>query len=74
MITTQEKSEQLAFYYENLLAPFIADKEVLHKKAVDCALICCNEVLGYMGSDRGYSFWSDVKYSLQTKVNTNLKE
>ena len=29
--------------------------------AKQCALICCNEVLGYMGADRGYEFWTEVK-------------
>ena len=26
-----------------------------------CALITVNEVLGYMGADRGYTFWEEVK-------------
>lgn len=33
--------------------------------AKDCALICCNEVLGYMGADRGYSFWVEVKQEIE---------
>ncbi len=30
-------------------------------RAKQCALISCNEVLGYMGADRGYEFWQEVK-------------
>jgi hypothetical protein len=29
------------------------------------AINCCNEVLGHMGADRGYSFWVDVKTELE---------
>ena len=32
--------------------------------AKQCALICCDEVLGYMGADRGYEFWTEVKEEL----------
>jgi hypothetical protein len=33
--------------------------------AKDCALICCNEVLGYMGADRGYEYWQKVKQEIE---------
>jgi hypothetical protein len=33
--------------------------------AKQCALICCNEVLGDMGADRGYTFWSEVKLEIE---------
>jgi hypothetical protein len=29
------------------------------------AIQCCNEVLGYMGADRGYSFWVEVKQEIE---------
>jgi len=32
--------------------------------AKQCALIACNEVLGYMGADRGYEFWMAVKLEI----------
>ena len=38
------------------------------KQAKECALICCNEVLGYMGADRGYMFWLEVKQEVE-KLN-----
>lgn len=33
--------------------------------AKQCALIACNEVLGYMGADRGYEFWVEVKEEIE---------
>jgi hypothetical protein len=35
------------------------------EEAKKCALICCDEVLGYMGADRGYQFWSEVKQEIE---------
>ena len=28
-------------------------------------LVTCNEVLGYMGADRGYAFWTEVKQEVE---------
>jgi len=28
------------------------------------AIECCNEVLSDMGADRGYAFWSEVKFQI----------
>jgi hypothetical protein len=33
--------------------------------AKESALITCNEVLGYMGADRGYEFWTEVKQEIE---------
>ena len=33
--------------------------------AKQCALITCNEVLGYMGADRGYNYWTEVKQEIE---------
>jgi hypothetical protein len=35
------------------------------ENAKECALITCNEVLGYMGADRGYEFWTKVKQEIE---------
>ena len=32
--------------------------------SVELAIKCCDEVLGYMGADRGYLFWTEVKEEL----------
>jgi hypothetical protein len=34
-------------------------------RAKQCALITCNKVLGYMGADRGYSYWQSVKTEIE---------
>jgi hypothetical protein len=36
-----------------------------HDSAKECALICCSEVLGYMGADRGYQYWTEVKQEIE---------
>jgi hypothetical protein len=30
-----------------------------------CALVCCDEVLGHMGADRGVEFWQEVKKEIE---------
>lgn len=35
------------------------------KNVKECALICCDEVLGYMGADRGTEFWIEVKQEIE---------
>jgi len=30
-----------------------------------CALIAVEEILGHMGADRGYKFWTEVKQELE---------
>lgn len=36
-------------------------------KDVNLAIACCNEVLGYMGADRGTIFWTEVLNILKNK-------
>jgi hypothetical protein len=63
MITPKEKAEKLVLTYLKLQEP---NYNWFHKGlAKQCALICCDEVLGDMGADRGYEFWSQVKDELQ---------
>ena len=35
------------------------------KLAKQCALIAVNEILGYMGADRGIEFWQEVKIEIE---------
>ena len=35
------------------------------RHAIQCALICCNNILGYMGADRGIEFWQAVKKEIE---------
>jgi hypothetical protein len=63
MITPKEKAEKLVLTYLKLQEP---NYNWFHNGlAKQCALICCDEVLGDMGADRGYEFWSQVKDELQ---------
>ena len=68
MITSKEKADELVdkMYYIGRYD----DKEdynpaMAWDRAKQCALICCNEVLGYMGADRGYEFWTNVKQEIE---------
>ena len=64
MITPKEKAEELVLKY--LRIDNNNTKEWFNKNmAKQCALICCNEVLGYMGADRGYEFWTNVKQEIE---------
>lgn len=57
MMTPKEKAAYLILKYMSK----VINKHV----AKECALVCCDEVLGDMGADRGYSFWVEVKEEIQ---------
>ena len=60
-MTPKEKATELYVKYYNLIeSPY--EK---HNRTKQCALITCNEVLGYMGADRGYEFWTEVKIEIE---------
>jgi len=67
-MTPQEKATKLISMNE-----IIVLAETGHKLPVDerkgiakrQAIETCNEVLGYMGADRGHSFWIEVKQELE---------
>jgi hypothetical protein len=65
-MTPQEKALELFSIYRFALslpgAPLGEEKDNVAKQ---CALIACNEVLGYMGADRGYEFWTEVKKEIE---------
>lgn len=50
--------------------------ELSHEKnyitAKDIAINICNEVLGYMGADRGTEWWSNVREILKTSNHKDL--
>ena len=60
MITAQDKAQEL---YTKAYSRWCF--ELSHEKnyitAKDISTSTCNEVLGYMGADRGYEFWTEVK-------------
>lgn len=62
-MTPKEKAKELVLKY---LKIDNNTKKWFNKNiAKQCALICCDEVLGYMGADRGYSFWTEVKQEIE---------
>ncbi len=50
--------------------------ELSHEKnyltAKDIALYICREVMGDMGADRGYEFWSEVKTIIEKSNHNEL--
>lgn len=60
-MTAEEKAIELVnkFYQE------IADSSYFEDNSKQCALIAVDEVLGYMGSDRGTEFWQQVKIEIE---------
>lgn len=63
--TAKEKAQELVNrFLENMPNPNTTNAAV-YVIAKECALICCSEVLGYMGADRGYSFWIEVKQEIE---------
>jgi hypothetical protein len=58
MMTPKEKAKELILKF--------AFKGAQHEgEAKKFALIAVDEVLGYMGSDRGYQFWKEVKQEIE---------
>ena len=59
-MTPKEKAEEL---YDKMLNSDIMNMTKYCAK--QCALLACSEVLGYMGADRGYAFWTEVKQEIE---------
>ena len=66
-MTPKEKAIQLVDKMLNVEILNVKDclGSVGYYEAKQCALIACNEVLGYMGADRGYEFWMTVKLEIE---------
>jgi hypothetical protein len=56
-MTSKEKAAYLVLKYMS--------KVISKNIAKQCALVCCDEVLGYMGADRGTEFWQEVKQEIE---------
>jgi len=67
-MTVQEKAAQLAATAELIVLAEVGFKLTPTERnsiAKRYAINCCDEVLGFMGADRGYSFWVEVKQELE---------
>lgn len=62
-MTPKEKALQLIqrFRSINFTTGKTSKMIASYEDCKQCALICCDEVLGDMGADRGYEFWTAVK-------------
>ena len=73
MMTAKDKAKQLyRDAYMRWCYELSHEKNVLTAKNI-CEYIC-NEVLGYMGADRGTEFWNEVKNIIQTSNHKTLYE
>jgi len=67
-MTAQEKAAQLVASAELIVLAEVGSKLTPTERnsiAKRYAIICCDEVLGYMGADRGYAFWVEVKQEIE---------
>ena len=70
-MTPQEKATKLySDAYNRWCYELSHDKNVLIAKNI-CEYIC-NEVLGDMGADRGYEFWTEVKNIIRNSNHNEL--
>lgn len=61
----KDKAKQLINKFLHIKVLKLSDYSVIeYPTAKECALITCNEVLDYMGADRGTEFWLQVKEEL----------
>ena len=71
MISAQDKAQEL---YTRAYSRWCF--ELSHEKnyitAKDIAINICNEVLGYMGADRGTEFWTEVRDILNQSNHREL--
>jgi hypothetical protein len=63
-MTAQEKAVELYNRYFDLGRDFTRGVS-MKQFAKECALVCCDQVLGYMGADRGHQYWTAVKAEIE---------
>ena len=64
-MSPKEKAESLVREYSDITLNVESDDYVNQYTAKECALIAANEVLGYMGADRGTEFWLEVRSEIE---------
>jgi hypothetical protein len=62
-MTPKEKADELVKRMYKVRSDSVSDITLYFSK--QCALICCDEVLSYMGADRGHEFWMEVKKEIE---------
>ena len=62
----ETKANELVEYFMNKRSDKDSDDTIVYVPTAKIfAIKVCDEVLGYMGADRGYSFWQRVRYFIQ---------
>lgn len=66
-MTPKEKAKELVDYFWNIEPIKLSDfSRIYFPTAKHFAIKVCDEVLGYMGADRGYEFWTEVKREIES--------
>jgi len=64
--SAKEKAVELVEFFMNLHSVKLSDySRIEWPTAKQCALKVVDEVLGYMGADRGYEFWQEVRTEIE---------
>ena len=64
-MTPKEKAKQLLDTFM-MKSYKMGDHSIVYTPTAKLhAMLCCDEVLGYMGADRGTEFWIKVKRELE---------
>lgn len=58
-MTPREKSSELIVKFQTTI------KSLDYNEAKQCALICCNEVLGNISADIDYIYWLEIKQEIE---------
>ena len=64
-MTPKDKAEEIVNKFEYAKKYSNTTNAMSKELAKQCALITCNKVLGYMGADRGYAYWENVKTEIE---------
>lgn len=68
-MTPKEKAKELVYKFKYVKPTKMSDYSIIYlPTAKQCALICCDEVLSYMGSDRGTEYWKEVKQIIEEEL------
>ena len=62
-MTPKEKAKNLILKYNLIVLDTALGGS--NKRVKQCALIAVDEILGYMGADRGTTFWQEVKQEIE---------
>ena len=67
MLPPEEKANELIESFMEK-APKMGDHSIIYESTAKLhAIKCCNEVLGFMGADRGTAYWMEVLEIIKNK-------